>query len=96
MSTRQIILIRHADPDYKKDTITARGIVEAKASASSLERKYKHIDGLYASPLGRAQDTQRYIAEILKVSPITLEWLREIEVVYNLSLIHISEPTRPY
>lgn len=79
----EIILIRHADPNYKKDTITARGIVEAKAFASSLKRKYKYIDGLYVSPLGRAQDTQRYIAEILKVSSITLEWLREIEVVYN-------------
>jgi len=72
----EIILIRHADPDYKNDTITERGRAEAKALALSL--KEKRIDALYASPLGRAQETKRYIAEALNMESTTLEWLREV------------------
>jgi len=72
----EIILIRHADPDYKNDTITERGCEEAKALALSL--KEKRIDALYVSPLGRAQETKRYIAETLNMESTTLEWLREV------------------
>ena len=72
----EIILIRHADPDYKNDTITERGHAEARALALSL--KEKRLDALYASPLGRAQETKRYIAEALNMESTTLEWSREV------------------
>lgn len=72
----EIVLIRHADPDYQNDTITERGRAEAKALALSL--KDKQLDALYVSPLGRAQETKRYIAEALQMESTTLEWLREV------------------
>jgi len=78
----EVILIRHADPDYKKDTITEKGHQEAKALSLSL--KGSRLDNLYVSPLGRAQETCRYIAEALKVKPVTLDWLREIQLDVDL------------
>ena len=51
----KILLIRHGDPDYKHDTLTEQGWVEAELLARRLQSAA--IDDFYLSPLGRAQDT---------------------------------------
>jgi probable phosphoglycerate mutase len=36
------------------------------------------VDKIYSSPLGRAQDTMRYTAQLTRVRPHTEEWLQEV------------------
>ena len=71
----EILLIRHGDPDYAHDSLTPRGVSEARQLAASLARL--SLDKLYVSPLGRAQETCAWTAESKAMEPITLEWLRE-------------------
>ena len=51
----KIIIVRHGDPDYEKDSLTELGWKEAEA----LSERMKNIkaDECYVSPLGRAKDT---------------------------------------
>ena len=72
----EVLLIRHGDPDYQRDTITEIGHREAKMLAISLSAK--PLSTIYVSPLGRAKDTMRYTADIMKIDFTTLEWLREV------------------
>jgi broad specificity phosphatase PhoE len=71
----EILLIRHGDPDYARDDLTPRGVVEAKDLAAKL--RTVHIDALYTSPLGRARATCAFTAEEKDLVPRELEWLRE-------------------
>ena len=71
----EILLIRHGDPDYANDSLTERGVVEARQLAHALSGV--PIDDLYVSPLGRAQETCAFTAAGKNVTPITLDWLRE-------------------
>ena len=71
----EILLIRHGDPDYANDSLTERGIIEARQLADALSRV--PIDDLYVGPLGRAQATCAQTAEAKDIAPITLDWLRE-------------------
>jgi probable phosphoglycerate mutase len=71
----EILLIRHGDPDYATDSLTPRGVVEAQCLAKAL--KEVDVDELYVSPLGRAQDTCAYTAQVKQLEPVTLDWLRE-------------------
>jgi len=73
----RLYIIRHADPDYKNDTITPRGHLEAQALA---ERMHKQgLDRIFCSPLGRAKATMKYTAEALGMDYQIEEWTREIE-----------------
>jgi len=90
----EVMLIRHADPDYSKDSITEKGRREAEALALSLNDK--GLDDLYVSPLGRAQETCQYIAEALKVKPVTLDWLREIQLDVDLGYAPWDFPGNDY
>jgi broad specificity phosphatase PhoE len=74
-----IILIRHGDPDYANDTLTAKGHEEASKLCKFLSGI--SIDAIYQSPNGRAKDTCKYIADIKGIEPITLEWLREVGIM---------------
>ncbi|NCO42488.1 MAG: histidine phosphatase family protein [Armatimonadetes bacterium CG_4_10_14_3_um_filter_66_18] len=73
----EVLLIRHADPDYANDTLTERGHTEARALAEHL--RDTHLDCLYASPMGRAQATMRYTAELKGLAATTLDWLHELD-----------------
>lgn len=53
----KIIFIRHAEPDYSKDSLTEKGFREAGLLAG--RTKNWKVDQFYCSPLGRAQDTAR-------------------------------------
>ncbi len=51
----RLLLIRHGDPDYERDTLTEKGRREADYLAERLSRL--DIAAFYTSPLGRAKDT---------------------------------------
>lgn len=73
----ELWIVRHGDPDYKNDTLTEKGVVEAKLLAERLS-KY-NIKAFYVSPLGRAQKTASYTLEKMNRTAETLPWLREFE-----------------
>ena len=72
----RIVFVRHGHPNYKGDCLTELGHEQAKAAAEVLanERPIK----IYASPLGRAQETAEHIAKKLEMSIETLDFMREI------------------
>jgi len=71
-----LYLIRHADPDYASDSLTARGFEQAERLAEHLrDVPFTHV---YCSPLGRAQRTMAPTARDRELTPVTLEWLREM------------------
>ncbi len=78
----RILLVRHGDPDYKNDTVTEKGKREAELLSDRLAKE--NIDIIYCSPLGRAQDTARPTAEKIGKEIITLPWLAEISLHYEV------------
>lgn len=75
----RILIIRHGEPDYEKDSLTPRGWQEAEILSKYL--KDMKIDSFYVSPLGRAQDTIKATMDILNREPIVLPWLKEFSHV---------------
>lgn len=71
----EVLLIRHGDPDYANDCLTAIGKKEAQYLADALERLT--IDDIYVSPLGRAQETCGFTVDRKGISPVVLDWLME-------------------
>lgn len=76
MWVMKIFIIRHADPDYERRTITRAGHREARALAKRMKRI--GLDALYCSPVPRAVHTMEYTANALGMKPIFLEWTREL------------------
>lgn len=72
----RLFVIRHADPDYPNNTITAAGHLEARAL--SLRMAKLGLDRIYCSPMGRAVDTARYTAEALGMTPVIQPWTAEL------------------
>ena len=72
----RLYIIRHADPDYENNTLTPAGHQEANALARRLAGH--GLDYIYTSPITRAAMTAQYTADLLKIEPITDEWLIEI------------------
>ncbi len=72
----RLYIIRHADPDYPNNTITAQGRREAEALAKRLATV--GLNRIYSSPLGRALDTMRYTADRLGLEPTVEEWTAEL------------------
>ncbi len=71
----KILIVRHGDPDYEHDSLTEKGVREAKLLSKRLlkEKPYK----IYVSPLGRAQKTASYYLEESGEKFITVDWLKE-------------------
>lgn len=72
----QLLIIRHADPDYPNNTLTAAGHKEAVALADRLARE--GLDQIFTSPLARAMETMRYTADRLGMGHTVLPWAREM------------------
>lgn len=72
----RIIFIRHGDPDYINDTLTEKGIREAKLLAERIST-WENITDIYCSPLGRAQKTASYPLAAIGREAVTYPWLRE-------------------
>ncbi len=72
----RLYIIRHGDPDYEKDSLTAAGRLEAAALAERMEKiSPTHI---YSSPLGRAKATMQYTADRLGREGVVEGWMAEL------------------
>ena len=78
----RLLLIRHGDPDYERDTVTEKGEREIELLAGRLEKE--DIAEIYVSPLGRAQKTAQATLRRLGRTGKTLGWLREFAVPVQL------------
>lgn len=67
--------IRHGDPVYEPDGLTALGAQQAAALAKRLARC--GVDEIYASSSNRAQLTAKPTAELLHKQITTLDWCNE-------------------
>ena len=73
----RLLIIRHGDPDYEKDSLTEKGWREAKYLSERLEKE--NITKFYVSPLGRAKDTASFTLEKYGAQAEEMEWLREFD-----------------
>ena len=71
----KIIFVRHGDPDYENDSLTEKGIREAKLLADRTVNW--PVTDFYCSPLGRARKTASYTLERLGREAVTYEWMKE-------------------
>lgn len=71
-------IIRHGDPDYANDALTPLGHREAAALA--MRMACLPVAEIFASPLGRAQQTAGYTAARLGLPVRTLGWARELSL----------------
>ncbi|MCI2047809.1 MAG: histidine phosphatase family protein [Faecalibacterium sp.] len=71
----QLVLVRHGEPDYAKDSLTQAGFCEAALLAKRIETW--PVTAFYCSPLGRAQATAQPTLAALHRTAQTLPWLRE-------------------
>lgn len=72
----RIIFIRHGDPNYENDSLTEKGIREAKLLSKRVS-SWKDITDIYCSPLGRAKETASYSLDILGRNAEVYSWLKE-------------------
>ena len=69
----KLMFVRHAEPEYKHDSLTLKGHREAQLLSLRLAKL--DVRDFYASPLGRAQETARYTLERTHRTAETLPWL---------------------
>ena len=82
----KLLLIRHGDPDYTRDSLTEKGCREPRLLADRLAGL--DIKACYVSPLGRAKDTAAYTLQEIKrrgkeILPVECDWLREFAPVID-------------
>lgn len=82
----KILIIRHAEPDYEKNTLTEKGFLEAAALGAYYHNL--HFDEVYSSPLPRAKLTAdaflKYHSEhSLKIMDWLQEFVHKIKVSYS-------------
>lgn len=75
-----IYIIRHAEPDYERDSLTEKGWREAEL----LSRRLSKIENAsyYTSPLGRARDTASLTLRAVGKEAEVFPWLREFDKGY--------------
>ncbi len=71
-----LYIVRHADPDYDRNTITTTGHLEAQALSRRFARQ--GLDLIYSSPYPRAVQTMQYTADALGITPEIVEWAGEL------------------
>lgn len=71
----RLLLIRHAEPDYERDSLTEKGFREAQLLGNRA-RNWNAQD-IYVSPLGRARRTAEPIEKALGKQAQVLDWLQE-------------------
>lgn len=86
----RILIVRHADPEYHGDTLTAHGHKEAEALANFLTSEKEagagRISRIFSSPMGRARDTARYTEEASGIKAEVIEWTRELSYWPRMTL----------
>lgn len=71
-----LYIIRHGEPDYKNDSLTELGKLQAEAVAKRLQKS--KINAVYASCMGRAIQTAEPTCRLLGLECHTEEWAHEI------------------
>lgn len=71
----KLMFVRHAEPYYAIDSLTAKGHHEAQLLAERLSKL--DVKAFYTSPLGRARETARYTLEKVGREATVLPWLAE-------------------
>lgn len=71
----KLMFVRHAEPYYAIDSLTAKGHREAQLLAERLSKL--DVKAFYTSPLGRAKETARYTLEKVQREATMLSWLAE-------------------
>ena len=71
----KILIIRHGDPDYKNDTLTEVGKLEAEFLKKRIEKE--NVTSVYCSILGRAKDTAKPFLNALSLKATYCDWLKE-------------------
>lgn len=71
----RLLLIRHGDPDYERDSLTETGWREAELLAKRISKM--EVTDFYVSPLGRARDTASLTLKKMGRNARECEWLRE-------------------
>lgn len=76
-----VYIVRHAEPDYARDTLTEKGWREAEL----LSRRLENIPNgyYYTSPLGRARDTASLTLQKVGAQAQVCPWLREFDAGYE-------------
>lgn len=74
----ELLIIRHGDPDYEKDSLTEKGWREAEYLSEKLKKM--NIKDFYVSPLGRARDTASCTLKKLNREAVICPWLKEFDV----------------
>ncbi len=77
----RLLIIRHGDPDYKKDSLTEKGWREARFLAQRMAKI--PAQAYYCSPLGRAKDTASLTLEAVGRTAQECPWLREFEGIIH-------------
>ena len=72
----RIIFVRHGEPDYTNDCLTAAGKIQAQRAA--LRLREEGIGEIWSSPLGRAAETAQTAAGLLRLPVRTLDFMREV------------------
>jgi len=73
----EIIIVRHAEPNYEIDSLTDKGWKEARLLSEKLSKL--NIDEFYCSPQGRAKDTASITMQKVKKDLVICDWLREFK-----------------
>lgn len=71
----KLMFVRHAEPDYRHDSLTVKGRREAELLSQRLSKL--DVKAFYSSPLGRAKETGRYTLEKVGREAEVLPWLAE-------------------
>lgn len=71
----KLLIVRHADPDYTIDSLTATGWKEAELLSNRLSKL--DVKAFYVSPLGRAKDTASLTLKKMNREATEYDWLRE-------------------
>ena len=72
----KIYFIRHGEPNYKTDSLTDMGNLQAEAVAKAL--KDAGISEVFSSTCGRARETAEYTAKELGMEVESFDFIREI------------------
>lgn len=73
----RLVIIRHGDPDYEKDSLTEKGWREAELLAERIAKL--EVKDFYVSPLGRAKDTASLTLKKMNRMATECKWLREFD-----------------
>ena len=71
-----LYIVRHGEPDYKTDTLTERGRLQAEAVGKRMVDA--GIDRIFSSPMGRARETAAPACRMLGLDCGIEEWTHEL------------------